>query len=521
MGEALARDVVVGIDSSTTAAKAIAWSREGEALASGRAGHALSTPAANLYEQEPEDWWRALVAALRDLTTAIDPARIAGIAIAGQRETVAPLDAAGTAIRPAMLWLDERGASEIGPLAEAVGADRLQAISGKPVDVTPAIYRIAWMRRHEPELFARTAHFADAHGYLAWRLTGRRRTSLASADAFGLFDMRNGLWSEELTAAVGLRPDRLFPLVPPGARIGAVTKAAAAATGLRAGTPVLAGGGDGQLAGLGVGALRPERGYLNLGTALVSGVFSSAYRVDRAWRTIGAGSGDGFYYETCVRTGTFLVDWFVRRICGVDPVAEPGIYGTLAREAETVPIGAGGVLLLPYWSGAMNPYWDPEARGVIVGLAPHHGRGHLYRALLEGVALEQAISAEAADAATGAPVERYVAIGGGARCDMWCRIMADATGRVIERSTTIDASSLGAGICAAAGAGLFPDIRSAAAVMTGTAGRSFAPDPDRAARYLALLAIYRQLYPALRGVFGPLARFAAGSDGVDSGRPII
>jgi xylulokinase len=291
--------------------------------------------------------------------------------------------------------------------------------------------------------------------------------------------------------------------------VGVVSESAANTTSLRPDTPVVAGGGDGQAAGLGVNALGGDRGYLNLGTAVVGGVYSSDYRIGTAWRTMGACDGEGYYFETSLRAGTFLVEWFARHICGTSP--EGGtLLPELEAEAAAVPVGSNGLLALPYWGGAMTPYWDPLARGCWIGLSGSHRRGHLYRSLLEGIALEQALVTGLIEDATGVAVRNFTAIGGGATSDLWCQILADATGKSIKRSRTVEASSLGAAICAAVGSGLHSHAADAAAAMSDTVLRETQPSPDNSRKYADLLGIYRELYPSLRGTFARLAGRARG-----------
>jgi sugar (pentulose or hexulose) kinase len=501
-------DVVIGIDSSTTATKAIAWERDGSIAGIGRSPIPLASPANDRYEQSAEDWWSAASKALGELWEQVAPGRVAAVAISNQRETFVPLDARGEPVRPAIVWLDQRCDQEVAWLAGRVGKDEIHRISGKPPDRAPVAYRIAWMLRREPELFRATAMFADVHAYLVWRLTGAFRTSWASADPLGLFDMQKKAWSGEVMGALELSEDRLPQTAAPGSVVGAVSESAAAATGLAAGTPVVAGGGDGQAAGLGVNALTPWRAYLNLGTAVVSGTWSPEYRTGAAWRTMGSCSGEGYYYETSLRAGTFLVDWFVRQICQA-PEGDRGIYQRLEEEAANAPIGSYGLLTLPYWGAVMTPYWDPQARGCFVGLTGSHRVGQIYRSLLEGIALEQALVTGMIEVETNAPVREFVAIGGGAASDLWCQIIADASGKLVRRSRTVEASSLGAANCAAAGAGWFPSPAAAAEAMCGEITRETEPCPKRAARYAELLGIYREIYPQLRGTFAKLARFAA------------
>jgi sugar (pentulose or hexulose) kinase len=498
-------EIVIGLDSSTTATKAIAWKPDGAIAGHGRSPVSLSSPARSWYEQDPEDWWRSACEALRELLQQVDPDAVAAISISNQRETFAPLAEDGRPVRPAIVWLDQRCEEEVAWLTDRVGSERIHRITGKPPDIAPVAYRIAWMLRHERELFRRTTMFADVHAYLVWRLTGLFRTSWASADPLGLFDMERQAWSLEVLGALGLSPDQLPLAVRPGTVLGVVNESAANATTLRPGTPVVAGGGDGQAAGLGVGALGSDRGYLNLGTAVVGGIYSKDYRIGTAWRTMGSCTGEGYYLETSLRAGTFLIDWFAQHLCQA-PADRSGLLRELETEAAAVPIGSNGLLALPYWGAVMTPYWDPLARGCWVGLSGSHRRGHLYRALLEGIALEQALVTGMIEDATGRSVKELVAIGGGAASDLWCQIIADATGKSIQRSQTVEASSLGAAICAAVGAGLYADASDAAAAMSGGVVRQTQPSPENRGMYADLLGIYRELYPSLRGIFAKLAR---------------
>ncbi|MGA2182996.1 MAG: FGGY-family carbohydrate kinase [Bryobacteraceae bacterium] len=501
------KDLVIGLDSSTSATKAIAWTREGVPIAEGRSSIPLASPSADWYEQNPDDWWNSACAALRDLLERVSPTRIAAIGISNQRETFVPLAADGSPVRPAIVWMDRRCHDEVNWLSAQVGRRRIHELSGKPVDLAPVAYRMAWMLRNEPEQYRRTAIFTDVHGYLTWRLTGHFRTSWASADPLGLFDMRNKVWSTEILTALQVTPDQLPQAVAPGTVVGHVNENATALTTVPAGTPVVAGGGDGQAAGLGVNALTPGRAYLNLGTAVVAGVHSSEYRIGEAWRTMGSCSADGYYLETSLRSGTFLVDWFLDNFSG--GTNKDQLRGRLEAEAASLPVGSGGVLAVPYWGAVMTPYWDPNARGCLVGLTGAHRTVHLYRALLEGIALEQAMVTKMIEQDAGVQVQEFVAIGGGAASDLWCQMIADACGKPLKRSRTVEASSLGAAMCAAAASGWFNGIPAAAETMSGEITRVTEPCADRVLRYAELLEIYREIYPQLRQTWRKLAAFVA------------
>src|SRR5271169_1893467 len=299
----------------------------------------------------------------------------------------------------------------------------------------------------------------------------------------------------------------MLPLVRPGAFIGTVTEAAAQATGLPVDTPVFAAGGDGQCAGTGVEVLRSGRAYINLGTAVVSGSYSERYAFDVAFRTETAVADRGYIVETCLRSGTFLVDWLTRELLGIDPHRELEALTALEAEAAASPVGANGVMLVPYWEGCMTPYWDASARGVIAGLSGSTRRGDLYRALLEGVVLEQALAWKRLQAGCAKTIDHYIAVGGGTASDLWMQILADALGVPVHRSSSKEASSLGAAMAAATGCGWFGSFAQASAAIAGHIVRTFEPRPKESAAYAELGEIYSALWPVLSSWNQKLTRF--------------
>ena len=476
--------------------------RSGAIVALGTAPIALSSPAPRRYEQDAGDWWTSLCSALRIIWDTVDPARVAALAIANQRETMVCLDADGAPVRPALVWLDERARDMIPLLDAALGATTLHRITGKPLDLTPALGRIAWLRDHEPDAYARTATFCDVQSYLVGRLTGRIGTSWASADPSGLFDVQALQWSDPILRELNLTRDRLPPTSAPGSPLGVVSERAATECGVAAGTPVIAGGGDGRCSGLGTNCVSPGRAYLNLGTAIVSGVWSPSYEWSRDWRTLLSASGAGYILETAQRSGAFLINWFVSTFASTNVAAE---LIELERGASALPIGADGLLVLPYFSGVMNPHWDPDARGCFIGLNAAHGRYHFYRAILEGLTLESARGAVAIER-SGIRIDEFVTIGGGARSALWVQIVADATNRPVHVCETVEASALGAAMLAAFGSGWYPAIGAAAAAMSGRTV-TVEPHAERAQRYADLMAIHGELYAANAATFAAIKRF--------------
>ncbi|MGC9523660.1 MAG: xylulokinase [Anaerolineae bacterium] len=492
--------LTLGLDASTTACKAIVWDLEGRPVAEGRAPLELLKPKPLWHEQDAESWWRALTeavsAALAGRAECAD--RIAALCIAPQRETFVPVDAQGAPLRNAIVWMDERCRALLPDIAGDYGADRFHAETGKPLSGNLAVGKLAWLRAHEPEVFARTHKVLDVGAFLIHRLTGAYRTGWGCVDPLGLFDMRRNAWNAPLLSYLGLDVAQLPEAFPPGAVVGTLTRRAAEACGLRPGTPVVAGVGDGQAGGLGVNVTAPGEAYLNLGTAVVSGAYTERYLTDRAFRTMYAGVPGAYSLETVLLGGTYTVDWFVEKVAtpNGDPSANADLLAHYDAALDDVPPGAEGLMLVPYWNSAMNPYWDAGASGIVVGWRGIHTPRHLYRAILEGIAFEQRLHTEGVEAALGATVDRFVAVGGGARSDRWCQIIADVTGKPLVRSATPEAAALGAGIQAAVGAGLFDDMREAAAAMTLPRSAPILPDEARHATYDRLYTdVYRDLFP--------------------------
>ncbi|MGB5869332.1 MAG: FGGY family carbohydrate kinase, partial [Albidovulum sp.] len=444
----------------------------------------------------PADWWSSTKSALGALCTQIDSNRVAAVSISNQRETFGLFHADGRAVRPGMVWLDERAIQQAEDLARTFGADRLHQISGKPVDAIVPVNRMIWLRENEPENFA-VAKYSDVHGYLTHCLTGNWITSVASADPSGMLDIKTRTWSADILAAAGIPAQMMPDLARPGLPIGVVSGAAATATGLIAGTPVIAGGGDGQCAATGAGATEPSLAYMNLGTAIVAGIFSPEYGHDLAFRTETAVADDGYIFETVLKSGTFLIDWFAREIGGVSDENRARFLRDIEAEAAASPIGAGGIALLPFWQGSMTPHWDATARGVIVGLSGSSKRGDIYRALLEGLALDQAYALEKAMSAMGAKITGITAIGGGTASPLLLQIVADATNLPVSKADVAEASALGAAICAAKGAGWYPNLREAARAMGQQDLSVTQPIPANVARYAEFRRVYDDLWPSL------------------------
>lgn len=499
-----AAKLVLGVDSSTTGCKVIAWNAEGEPVAEGRAAIPLLTPEPGAYEQDGEDIWLALLDAGRRAVQDLGPRAdlVESIAITHQRETCLLTDAHGTPLAPALVWMDARCTLDVANAARDLGIDFLHMTTGKVPCTTPSFYKMLGLLRRRPELRELRPYFLDVHGFLARRLVGDFVTSLASADPTGMVAMQQRAYSPELLGYLGVTEAQMARLVEPGQVIGGLRPDVAAALGLRAGLPVVAGAGDGQAAGLGAG-VSGSSAYLNLGTAVVCGRLSSRYLIDRGYRTLYGAAPGTFFLEGDLKAGTFLVNWLVGTLLGASPDEQAARIQRLDADAARLPPGSDGLLLLPYWCGVMNPHWDDDATGAILGLRGEHGPAHLFRAIIEGLALETRLHLEKLEQA--GAIDELVVMGGGARSDLFCQVVADVTARRVVRSASGEATCLGAGILAATAAKLYPSLDDATRAMTRRSD-VFSPGPAGAFYDELYRQAYRPLYPALSATLATLAR---------------
>ena len=266
------KNLVIGIDISTTACKAIAWDNLGNIIAEGKSTLQLLQPQPNWYEQDAEDWWYTMCMTLEDLVDQINIKEVDALCITHQRESFVAVDKNYNPVYNAILWLDARSCQQVDFLKKLVGDEKFHRITGKPLNMNPSVSKILWLMQNRPEIIKRTYKFLDVHAFLVNRLIGKCCTSLASADPMGLIDMQKHTWSGDLISELNLRTDQFPELVQPGQILGYINKESAGIVNLPAGLPVIAGAGDGQCAGLGADATGNGRVSLNLGTAIVSGL---------------------------------------------------------------------------------------------------------------------------------------------------------------------------------------------------------------------------------------------------------
>jgi xylulokinase len=459
--------VLVGLDVGTTGAKAIAITPKGELLATAEANYPLSTPRPGWAEQDPEDWWRASQSALARLGHVP-----AAIGLSGQMHGLVALDGADRVLRPAILWNDQRTAQECAEIEGRIGLERLIQLTGNRALTGFTAPKLLWMRRHEPELYARIEHVLLPKDYVRLRLTGERATDAADASGTLLFDVPRRRWSEEVLEALEI-PSAWLPAAYESPDV-----------------PAAPGAGDQAAAALGVGVDRPGPLSIVLGTSGVVFAALPGFAADEQARVHAfchAVPG-GWHAMGVMLSAAGSLRW-LRDVVG-------GTYDELTAEAERWPPGAEGLTFLPYLQGERTPHADPNARGAFVGLALRHDRGAHVRAVLEGVAYGLRDSLELL---RGLGVEAHVgrASGGGARSDLWLRIVASVLDLALERPAVEEGSAFGAALLAGVAAGSFANVHEAVEACVRTSGR-IEPEPSWREEYEAGYARFRALYPALR-----------------------
>jgi xylulokinase len=477
-----------GLDVGTTGVKAILITPEGEVVARAERSYGLSTPRPGWSEQDPEDWWRASEAALGELTEL--GGEIAGLGLSGQMHGLVALDAEDRVVRPAILWNDQRTGEECVEIEERLGRSRLVELTGNRALPGFTAPKLLWLRRHEPDAYARIRRILLPKDYVRLRLTGEHAIDVADASGTLLLDVAGRRWSEEVLDALEL-PSAWLPAVLESPAVSGVTAG---------GIPVAAGAGDCAAAGLGVGVDRPGPVSVVIGTSGVVFAALPAYRTDEQARAhVFCHAVPGAWHAMGVMLSAAGSLQWLR-----DTIAPGTSFEALVAEAALWGPGVEGLTFLPYLQGERTPHADPAARGAFTGLQLRHDRGALVRAVLEGVAFGLRDSLDVVRD-LGIEVSTARVSGGGARSELWLRICASVLDVPIERTVVEEGSAFGAALLGGVAGGVFADVHTAVAAAVRTRD---VVEPDAAWRdaYAALLPHYRALYPALRALDARVGR---------------
>ena len=492
----------IGIDVGTGGTRALMVDEKGALIGSATHEHAqFASPQNGWAEQDPHDWWNACQKAIGKLLkeTGVSKNEIAAVGLAGQMHGAVLLDEKEEVLRPALIWCDQRSADECRVLNETIGEQRIVELTSNPALPNFTQTKLMWVRTHEPEIWKKFRSFLLPKDYVRLQLTGVRAIDVSDASGTLLLDVVHRRWSKEMVKATGL-DERCLPEVFESPEVvGKITARAAQATGLAEGTPVVAGAGDQAGGAIGMGIVKAGCVSATIGTSGV--VFAATdkpfldpkgrlhtfcHAIPNRWHVMGVTQAAGQSFR-----------WF-RDTFGTIGKAAGDPYDSLSQEAAAIPAGADGVLWAPYLMGERTPHLDSDVRGALIGLAASHGRGHIIRAILEGVAFSLKDSLTIF-AEIGVPVDDIRLGGGGARSPLWRQIQADVYAKPVSLLAAEEGCAYGAAVLAGVGAGLWPSVDEACAEIVRIAS-VVSPVKQSSDKLQQQYKIYRAIYPALKQI---------------------
>ena len=490
--------MIISHDLGTTGDKATLVDATGRVVAAVTAHYDTDFGPRGKAEQDPHSWWLAVCSATRDLLGSVPGAagKVEGVSFSGQMMGAVLLDGSGEPIRPAIIWADTRSTNQTDQLLARVGMDIGYRITGHRLNPTYSLTKVMWVRDNEPEVFARARHVVLAKDFIVHRLTGAIVTDPSDASSTNAYDQAAATWSDELIAAADLEL-ALFPeVVPSTTVVGTVTPAAAEATGLTSGTPVVLGGGDGPMAALGVGVVDAASGaYTYLGSSSWVSLAADAPLHDPEMRTMTFNHviPNRYVPTATMQAGGASLQWVMDLLAPDDDTR----YERLLSSASAVQASADGLYFLPHLLGERSPYWNPHARAVFAGLARHHGPAHVARAVVEGVAFNLYTGLRSF-MDNGPTIDSVDAIGGAANSSDLLAIFADIWGLPVHRRNLVDeATALGAAVVGGVGVGLFEgfDVAQQMSERTEEHQPTSAAHDRYSGEYEIFLDAYRRLEP--------------------------
>lgn len=492
----------IGLDVSTTASKAVVIDLKGAVIATASHDHALVTPRPLWSEQDPAEWWRASCASLKQVTQEISPGSVAALGLTGQMHGLTALDERDEPLRPAILWNDQRSAAECEAITASIGAERLYRLIGSSMLPGFTAPKLAWLREHEPQVFARIAHVLLPKDYVRFLLSGERVTDVADGSGMALMDVGARDWSPDMLEALAIPRDWLPALAESQEVCAQVSPDGAAASGLPVGTKVVGGAGDQPAGGVGSGVVAAGQLSLAMGTSGVAYAINDRYEPEPQGRLhTFCGPMPGAWLSMGVMLSAAGGLRWLR-----DALAPEMSFAELGALAAEVPAGSEGLCFAPWLSGERHPHPDPLARGAFVGLTLRHGLGHMVRAVMEGVAYGMRDNLELLRSQGLRPRDAVIQ-GGAANSALWRQLTTDIMGIPLYRVNTSEGAAFGAAILAAVGAGAWPDVPGACAAMVQREDES-RPQPALVERYDAMYDAWSELYPALSPQFRRQAELA-------------
>lgn len=505
---------LIGIDVGTSALKTALFTLDGRAVAQADAPYPVHYPHPGWAEQHPDDWWRALCTAMKQMLgeAGVNPRDVAAIGVAGQSWSAVLIDSQGQALNRTPIWMDTRSRACCQDAVRTIGEDAIFSISGNPLQPTYTLPKLLWYQKHQPELMRCADKVLQSNGYIVYRLTGSVTQDKSQGYGFAFFDMQHGTWNLSLARAFGISPSLLPDIGDCHQMAGHVTAEAARQTGLCEGIPVVLGGLDAACGTLGAGVYQngqtQEQGGQAGGMSICMDhmiadrrLILSRHVVPDLWLLQGGAVGGGG-----------LLRWIRQEFClheeNLARSSGASAYAEMDRAAAAIPPGSEGLVFLPYMAGERSPIWDPDAKGVLFGLDYAKTRAHVIRAGMEGAAFALRHNCETA-ANAGAAISSLHAMGGAANSKVWTQIKADITGHTIRVPSSDTATALGAALLAGVGVGAYAGFEEAVR-QTVSIRRTHVPDPAVKSLYDKAYRTYRQLYDNTKNLMKEAAHESGG-----------
>ena len=496
---------IIAHDVGTRGSKAVLTDPEGRIFGSAFVGYEVDYPQTHWAEQDPEGWWQAVTRSTQRLLAEckVSPKDVLCMIFSTQMVGIIPVGADGIPLQPGIIWLDGRAGLQAQQLMRKLIHPRVfAAIVGAEATGKDVLPKLMWLQQNEPDLVARTHKFLDVNGYLVYRCTGRMVADWTAASATGLFNLKSKKWDDFLIRLLGAPGDKLPDLLPSTEKVGGLTTSAARDSGLLEGTPIICGTGDVLAAAVGSGAVGEGEGHIYLGTSGWVGVVTEKSPTGRhGVVTIQSADPTKCFLLAETETAGMCLQWIADQFYRQeqnDPAVE-NVFALMDAEVEEVEAGSGRILFTPWMYGERSPVSDVYVRSTFLNLSVDHRREHMLRAVYEGVAYNLGWILEIMSQKFGWQQDAIRVIGGGAKGDPWLQIIADVTGKRVEKvANPQQAGAVGAALIAAIGLGVYPDFQALKKVIQVT--RTFEPQVENAEVYAELFDAYKKVYDALKGI---------------------
>ncbi len=505
----------IGIDIGTSGTKTVLFDEQGKTIAAAMEEYPLYQPQNGYAEQDPLDWYHAAVTTIQSVLqkSGVKNTDIVGIGLSGQMHGLVMLDENGDVIRRSIIWCDQRTEQEIAEMNQKLGRETLMRITANPALTGWTAAKILWVKNHEPESYAKCRHILLPKDYIRYRLTGVFATDVSDASGMQLLDVPNRCWSKEVCRALDVDSSLLAPVFESCEVTGSITPAAAACTGLAAGTIVVGGAGDNAAAAVGTGVVTDGKAFTTIGTSGVVFAHTTSVSIDPKGRvhTCCAAVPNSWHIMGVTQGAGLSLKWFRDTFCQAekDTAAQMGVdaYYLMDKEAERVPIGANRLLYLPYLMGERTPHLDPNARGMFFGLSAIHTKRDMLRAVMEGVAYSLRDCVEVCREMN-IHVSDMMACGGGGTSPLWRQMLADLYACPVQTASSKEGPALGAAILAFVGAGIYTTVPEACAALL-TVEHVQQPIAAHVPVYESYFRLYQELYPAVKEQYAKLAALSS------------